>query len=217
MPKLQEVVEALLVSIPERLKQNENRKTLGKCPTRSERVDCVASTRVVALGRLCAKGKKLPAEWVNEWITSSGRNAWHYVYPPELDSLLRRKEIAPDRRMNNGPPQTAFLLASGKCPKRWHHHHLYDGKDDGHPKNAVKPLHAAYHPLHFTQSAGIVAITAEAHHAYDTDSSLRSVLRQVTWLKFGYDPDKRFAMQPIRDDGFEEPCSSENVLSAAHQ
>jgi hypothetical protein len=119
--------------------------------------------------------------------------------------------------MNNGPPRTAFLLAGGKCPKGWRHHHLYDGNDECHPKNAVKPLHAAYHPLHFTQSAGIVATTKEAHDiCHNTDDSLRSLLRQVTWLKFGYDPDKRFAMQPIHD-GFEEGYSFENVYPKLRQ
>jgi hypothetical protein len=94
---LQEVVEALLVSLPERLKQNENKKTIVESAQHDLSQWIAWPQRALLLWEGCVrKGKKLPAEWVmpaewvNEWITHSGRNAWHYVYPPEVVSFLYR-------------------------------------------------------------------------------------------------------------------------------
>src|ERR1035438_3006333 len=89
---------------------------------------------------------KQPSSWPLESVPNAGITTISMMARTTATqkTLLNRYTQPSDLRMNNGPPQTAFLLASGKCPKRWHHHHLYDGKDDGHPKNAVKPLHAAY-------------------------------------------------------------------------
>jgi hypothetical protein len=211
--ELKQVAEGLLVSILERLKQNESKEIIGADAEHDLSGWVAWPKHALLLWEGCVREReKLRAEWIEP---RTGK-AWKYVYPPELDSLLRRKGITPDRRMRNGPPQTTFLLACGECPRGWEHHHLYDGKpDDWHRENAVEPLHAVNHPLHFTQSAGIVAITHEAHLDCGTDSSLRFLLRLVAWLKFGYDPDKRFSMLPIRDDGFEKGYSFEKVFKPA--
>ncbi|MCU1338242.1 MAG: hypothetical protein JWO19_3823 [Bryobacterales bacterium] len=206
--ELRQVVQALHVSIPERLKHNESKETIVAEAEHDLSCWIAWPKRALLLWEGCVREREnLRVEWTKP---GTGK-AWKYVYPPELDSLLRREEINPDVRMRNGPTQTAFLLARGERPPAgWEHHHLYDGCNYWHTKDAVQPLHAVNHPLHFTQSAGIVATTREAHLSCRTDPYLVLLLRLIAFLKFGYDPDGMFSTPP-KDDGFADGYSFDKV------
>jgi hypothetical protein len=112
------------------------------------------------------------------------RKSSHYTYPDGFMAKWKERRLgAPDYRMHNGPPNSAFKLAGGRKPKGWHLDHIYDG------------LHfwSARNGLHFTQTAGLVAMTPQIHNRRHSDAQISWVLRGVAFRKFGYDPAKIFS------------------------
>jgi hypothetical protein len=132
MTELHQVVEPLLISIPERLKQDQGAATIQVVvgdAERNLRKWIVWPECPLLLWEDCVRP---PAMLPTQWIRRGNGRAWNYVYPPLLDSLLRQMGIKPDLRMNNGPPQTTLQLARRgvPAPKGFEHHHLYDGVPD---------------------------------------------------------------------------------------
>ena len=117
------------------------------------------------------------------------------MYPAELKQLAKEVKSALDPR-RNGPAILAFKAAGGSRPNlsgsthAWHIHHLYSGKFPYCGK--TETLHAAGSGLHFTQSAGLVAIHPIADAASDEYPWFAWLLRAESFLLFGYDPDAVF-------------------------
>jgi len=102
----------------------------------------------------------------------------------------------------NGPAIASFRLAGGKRPPRfgssnsWSIHHLYSGKFP-YP-GYQETTHAAKSCLHFTQSAGLIAVHPIADAMVDEFPFFAWLLRGGAFLRFGYDPDGVFSSS--RDD-----------------
>jgi hypothetical protein len=129
------------------------------------------------------------------WQGCERRSKYHQ-YPTRLKELFRERGLRVDRR-SNGPAVMAYLVAHGERPKRrgrndcWTVHHIYDGK---HPYDLGRTtLHAAKQPLHFTQSAGLVAIHPVAHALADEFAVFAWRLRAEAFCRFEYDPDGVFS------------------------
>lgn len=119
-----------------------------------------------------------------------------FVYPAELKQLAKTLKSRLDTR-KNGPAVLAFHVGAGVRPPRsgsknaWSIHHLYSRKFPYCGK--TETLHAVSNALHFTQSAGLVAIHPLADAASDEYPSFAWLLRAQAFLRFGYDPDAVFA------------------------
>src|SRR5437867_3561236 len=88
------------------------------------------------------------------------RQSTHYEYPDGFLAKWKARRIgSPDYRMNNGPPNSAFKIAGGKKPNGWHLDHIYDGFHFWSARNGQ----------HFTQSAGLVAMTSGIHKRRHSD------------------------------------------------
>ena len=123
-----------------------------------------------------------------------GQQRYH-AYPKDLKTQFPNHKFG-DRRCN-GPAINSFLIAGGVRPSRtsgrgWNIHHLYDGKYPKRLDSAFPSLHAVQHPLHFTQSAGLVAVHPIADSLADEFSAFAWRLREESYLRFGYDPDGVF-------------------------
>jgi hypothetical protein len=191
MSRLHQVIDALKVSLPAGLKGEQSPSALRALASKAE--DELSEWvqwphKALLLWKGCMrKPELLPEQWI-EWLrTQDGPEYWKYIYPADLDIFLRRNGISPDRRMNNGPAQSSFRLACGNGPPSgWEHHHLYDGLTcEWHRKNSVSPLHAVNHPLHFTQSSGIVAMTTAAHHEWNENGDFVTPpgYRTEVWIR----------------------------------
>ena len=130
--------------------------------------------------------------------------ARYHTYPDEIKRELKERGIAIDSR-SNGPAIMSFLLAGGKRPKRadstkgWAIHHIYNGKFPF--TKGGKTLHAVKDGNHFTQSAGLVAIHPIAHALADEYFHFVWLLRNESFLRFNYDPDRVFCKK-IDEYGF---------------
>ncbi|HEY8600924.1 MAG TPA: hypothetical protein VIL85_20975 [Thermomicrobiales bacterium] len=119
----------------------------------------------------------------------------YHNYPQELKSLARGRGVTLDSR-SNGPAVSAFLIAGGERPQRtgsthaWSVHHIYDNQFPYPGKTAT--LHARADGLHFTQSAGLVAIHPIADAVCAEFAFAAWLLRAHAYLRFGYDPDEVF-------------------------
>jgi hypothetical protein len=97
----------------------------------------------------------------------------------------------------NGPAIAAFHIANGTRPKRfgsmnsWHLHHLYSGKFPYIGRKTT--CHAVKEGLHFTQSAGVIAVHPVADQMCDEFPAFAWMLRAISFQKFGYDPDGVFS------------------------
>lgn len=125
-----------------------------------------------------------------------------YNFPVGLQAKWKRqgREVGIlDKRMNNGPPNSAFRLAGGKKPNGWQLDHIYD----------EEPMWSARDERHFTQSAGLVAMPAHAHRRRHSDAELSWLVRGIAFLKFQYDPLGVFSKDAHDGFGFIEshPCS----------
>lgn len=124
-----------------------------------------------------------------------GERGKPFVYPAELKQRAKRLVIPLDTR-RNGPAILAFKVAGGHRPERrgsthaWHIHHLYSGKFPYCER--TETLHAASSGLHFTQSAGLVAIHPIADAASDEYPWFAWLLRAQAFCRFAYDPDDVF-------------------------
>jgi hypothetical protein len=123
------------------------------------------------------------------------RQGFEYSCPAGLRDKLKRAGFgALDRRMNNGPPNSAFKLGGGFKPKRWELDHIYD----------EAPMWSVTHDGHFTQSAGLVAMQRYAHLRRHSNIKLTWLVRGIAFVKFGYDPLSVFSPEPHDRFGFVE-------------
>jgi hypothetical protein len=129
------------------------------------------------------------------------RQGIEYSFPAGLQAKWERQcrgAGSLDKRMNNGPPNSAFKLGGGKKPSGWDLDHIYD----------EDPIWSARDDRHFTQSAGLVAMPRHAHRRRHVDSKLSWLVRGIAFLKFGYDPLAVFSKAPHDRLGFVDgrPC-----------
>ena len=129
-------------------------------------------------------------------IPEPGKSQKYHRYPTRLKELAAERGIDLDTRPN-GPAIAAFQIAGGRRPGRfgssnaWSIHHLYSGKFPHH--RDARTLHAAKDGLHFTQSAGLVAVHPIADSLCDEFPLFTWRLRAEAFIRFGYDPDGIFA------------------------
>lgn len=124
------------------------------------------------------------------------RGSKYHVYPAALKALFRERGLTADGR-SNGPAVMAYLVAGGVRPRRsgandWNVHHLYDGKFP-YNREVAGTLHAVKRPMHFTQSAGLVAIHPIADALAHECRAFAWRLRAESFHRFGYDPDGVFS------------------------
>jgi len=131
------------------------------------------------------------------------RSSKFHNYPLKIKNK-KPSGIKIDTR-SNGPANVSFLWAHGSRPARfgsnnkWSVHHMYDGKFPYVGKSIT--LHAVKEPLHFTQSAGLVALHPIADALADEIPAFAWYLRYMSYKKFGYDPDNVFC-KSINKYGF---------------
>lgn len=130
-----------------------------------------------------------------------------HKYPPAMLELLASRKIY-RRNWSNDPAIHAYLVAGGGRPTRihqdfgWEIHHLYLGLAVAGGRRAT---HAVKDGLHFTQSAGLVAIHPVADALYAEDPTFAELLRKESFIRFGYDPDGLFSNGPRDKFGFVPP------------
>lgn len=123
--------------------------------------------------------------------------------PPHICEMAKSLGVRLDKRQN-GPAVAAFRLAGGERPQRfgsanaWSIHHLYSGKFPYVCKKTT--THAAKAGNHFTQSAGLVAVHPVADALVDEFPFFAWLLRAESYRRFGYDPDRAFAVDQDHDD-----------------
>ena len=155
-----------------------------------------------------------PAEAILFWqgcdrIKPPGSKQKYHRYPEPLKRLAAAQEIQLDTRPN-GPAIAAFLFAKGNRHQRfgssnaWSIHHLYSGKFPFNSNGST--LHSSKSGLHFTQSAGLVAVHPVADSMCDEFPFLTWYLRAEAFRRFGYDPDSVFG-RGHNEFGFSENYS----------
>jgi hypothetical protein len=121
------------------------------------------------------------------------------AYPPILRPHQGPREtlkVNLDTRPN-GPAIAAFEIASGDRPlrfgstNRWSIHHIYSGKFPY--IDRFESLHATKSGVHFTQSAGLLAMHPIADAMSDEYPFFAWYLRALAYERFGYDPDQVFS------------------------
>jgi len=119
----------------------------------------------------------------------------YHQYPDGLKRLSKQQSVYLDGRPN-GPAIAAFLFAGGTRPSRhgssnaWSVHHLYSGKFPF--VGRAETTHAAKSGIHFTQSAGLVAVHPIADALVDEFPPFTWLLRAHAFRRFRYDPDGVF-------------------------
>jgi hypothetical protein len=104
-----------------------------------------------------------------------------------LQQELTERGITSLERCPVDPDRFSFRFADGFILPGWHFHHIYDGTSPlGRGK---KTLSARHHGLHFTQTAGMVAIHPIVEALYDYFPCIKRTLRARSFKKFEYDPD----------------------------
>ncbi len=150
------------------------------------------------LDSFCSWPKKPILLWegCNRKPNDGEKQKYHPLYPKIIQDKAKNKGIKLDRR-SNGPAIASFEFADGERPQRygnknkWNIHHIYSGKFPY--KTAGKTLHAKENGLHFTQSAGLIAVHPILDSICDEIPAFSWVMRFRSWQKFGYDPDKAFS------------------------
>jgi len=136
---------------------------------------------------------------------------------PEVIKRAAKAVQAPLDTRSNGPAIVAFLVAGGLRPSRygshnsWSVHHIYSGKFPYIAK--TNTLHAAKNGLHFTQSAGLVAVHPIADGMCDEYPFFSWLLRAEAFRRFGYDPDGVFTNSPPDQFGFAANHTTEIICS----
>jgi hypothetical protein len=137
----------------------------------------------------------------------------YHTYPSSILTLLAERDIY-RRNWSNDPAIHAFLVAGGERPTRchknygWDIHHLYLGFPNGLGRNGT---HAVKEGLHFTQSAGLVAVHPIANALYEEDPEFAELLRKESFNRFGYDPDGIFSSAPHDGFGFVPPHKTRTI------
>ncbi len=155
---------------------------------------------------------RFPQESILLWngcnrIPENDKRQKYHKYPEELKIITKEKRINLDTRAN-GPAIASFEFSGGTRPKRfgsnnaWSIHHLYSGKFIYPFKNEKTTTHAIKCGLHFTQSAGLIAVHPILDSLCDEIPAITWYLRYLSFLKFSYDPDKVFCNQ-IDEYGFD--------------
>jgi len=134
------------------------------------------------------------------------RSEKYHTYPEVIRNVAELKQVKGLDTRTNGPAVAAFRIADGERPERygshnsWSVHHLYSGKFPYVDKEST--LRAAMDGLHFTQSAGLVAIHPIADQMCDEFPAFSWLLRTKAFQRFGYDPDEVLSDQPHDQYGF---------------
>ena len=129
-------------------------------------------------------------------IPPNGEKHRYHRYTEPIRVFARSNAISLDGRPN-GPAIAAYCLGGGERPERfgssnkWSIHHVYSGKFL-HP-GGKKTLYAAKEGLHFTQSAGLIAVHPIADGLADEFPFFTWLLRAEAFSRFGYDPDGAFS------------------------
>ncbi len=143
--------------------------------------------------------------WKGCWRSGKHR------YPDVLKARAKAGKVPLDGR-ENGPAILAFRAAGGERPPRfgsmnaWSVHHVYSGKFPYHGRDTT--LHAVKEGLHFTQSAGLVAVHPIADQMCDEFPMFTWLLRAEAFKRFGYDPDGVFSTT-VDEYGFGAPGALE--------
>ena len=116
----------------------------------------------------------------------------------------------------NGPAIAAFEIAGGIRPlrfgstNRWSIHHMYSAKFPY--IDRFDSLHATKDGVHFTQTAGLVAMHPIADAMSDEYPFFSWYLRALAFERFGYDPDRVFS-SAIDEFGFAAPHTCEMIVN----
>jgi len=146
-----------------------------------------------------------PGKAVLLWPGCDRRTKYH-VYPAVVRNVAFVAQVKGLDSRINGPAVASFRIAQGVRPRRfgsnnsWSVHHVYSGKFPYAGREST--LHAAKNGLHFTQSAGVVAIHPIADQMCDEFPAFAWLLRALAFNKFGYDPDQVFSREPHDEYGF---------------
>jgi len=157
---------------------------------------------------------KFPKEAILMWAGCNRSDKYH-KYPEELKTKLKDEGIKSLDGRTNGPAVVAYLFAKGERPQRygsknkWSIHHIYSGKFPY--VNCNNTLHAKKDGLHFTQSAGLIAIHPVADQMCDEYPLFSWYLRAIAYKKFGYDPDEVFSKERHNKYSFIERSKCEVV------
>jgi len=118
-----------------------------------------------------------------------------------LEHALRERGIQSLERYPLDPDRFSFSFGGGNINPGWSFHHIYDGTSP--LGKGKKTLNAHRRGLHFTQTAGMVAIHPIVEALYDHFPCIKRTLRAGSFDKFGYDPDRYFSKREHDDRGFE--------------
>lgn len=140
-------------------------------------------------------------------INDTDKKQKYHQFPDELKIMAAVQKVNLDNR-SNGPAIASFQVAGGVRPYRlsgnnqWSIHHIYNSKFPYLDKKNT--IHAVKDGKHFTQSAGLVAIHPVLDQAADEYPCISWLLRAISYLKFGYDPDQVFDQTNHDEYGFAE-------------
>ena len=166
-----------------------------------ETIDCVSIRAVVrTVTENLSDFVHFPKRAVLLWhgcdrIPPEGKRQKYHSYPEVVRQLAKSKTVGLDSRPN-GPAIASFRVADGIRPNRtgsanaWSIHHLYSGKFPYVDKPDT--THAQKGKMHFTQSAGLIAVHPIADAISDEFPCFTWFLRAVAFQQFGYDPDQVF-------------------------
>jgi len=150
-------------------------------------------------------------------VPPPGKKHKYFKYPVHIKEMADTIKYQLDGRLN-GPAIAAFRIAGGERPERfgssnaWSVHHLYSGKFPYFGRE--KTTHAAKECLHFTQSAGVIAVHPVADALVDEFPFFTWLLRARAYDRFGYDPDHAFA-EDHDEFGFVKARSCEIIRARA--
>jgi hypothetical protein len=149
-------------------------------------------------------------------VPERGQRQKYFEYPDKIKRLAKANNVRLDGRPN-GPAIASYLLAGGGRPERfgslnaWSIHHLYSGKFPYIDRE--ESMHATKHGLHFTQSAGLVAVHPVADAMVDEFPFFAWLLRAHSYIRFKYDPDRVFSTR-VTKFGFSDARRCRVVVSA---
>ncbi|MFO1514476.1 MAG: hypothetical protein U1F83_16470 [Verrucomicrobiota bacterium] len=149
-------------------------------------------------------------------IAPPGARQRIHTFPNIIKDAAKRVKAPLDTR-SNGPAIVSFLVAGGTRPTRfgshnsWSVHHIYSGKFPYLGRSNT--LHAAKEGLHFTQSAGLIAVHPIADGICDEYPFFSWLLRAEAFRRFGYDPDGVFRDSPPDQFGFAANHTTEVICS----
>jgi hypothetical protein len=128
-------------------------------------------------------GIEFPESAILLWTGCIRKSEW-YDFPAGLRAKWKQSRAGGlDRRMSNGPPNSAFALGHGRKPSGWELDHIYD----------EEPLWSVTDGMHFTQSAGLAAMHKHVHRLRHADGELTWLVRGIAFARFGYDPLRTFS------------------------